>query len=1071
VGNPLKLNQAGSMSKGINENQPDFQMDLQLTDNTVNVTSGIVEGIGPRYGFAPIPGHMDQEVPTPVGETPGIMRAEISFKQTSVSGTWQRTNIYGIFPFSLRGDSVNNPVDEVDTYYAIVLGYTTSVESGTFLDVLLISTATSQILSRSSNIFNGIAYAGSSIYNAGINSGGLAVSMLQNGNQATLLNLTNIGPVNFLSSTSFSVSGTAVPMNWMAGNPGGTGTATTIPPIILNGFLSFSNGSGTFDCAEGGPPSFVYGNFSRLNRTVYAYGLNSSNNLISYYQATFSPTTSNYLPLQLDNSDVVSINLSGVTASLISGSAFTGAGNILYNDNCLTCNSAYQGVLVATGSGAVCTIFQDWFRGRQGDNTQYVDLSNIPLLPPNINEASTTYTQDGASIPISFNFWPPFTTGTPMGSADGVSLGAANSGLLRAKTIYEFTYSIFDKRLNYESNVGAPVRFQTGSDDLVCLNLFQSTSSDNSPSSYYVTGDGQPILPWPGVLFGFSSPPPSTNNFFHLNYLEYRFYYRQLGMLEYSPALFVDAAQYWFYPFWKPLAACVGGIGALPAGRPGGFNDYSTLPEDNWNCVVMYKNRAFWFSPTSFSFSLQNNILSYPQANSGACPTGAFKGALVQAYYGQANQDARIVVFSTNGTYVGKFTGNLQQVPIQISPSTVANFGLDGSDFVLNAWTSVTAFSYRSAVVAEGLLYFWGPNGIFLDDGVNPIQRISVPLEPAIFNVYDPSQTDAIHCEYNDTTKEIWWFYYPLGGDATYPTHGICYNKLKNTWLLGGFEGAIDAVQSMHVENEEATAGARLVVFSRQSPSSTIQRAYYFDQNNLASDIFPGKELMVKAIATPVGQPNQRTLTLAAGYSTGAIVAGDLIALQQCAAYGTSLTSPSDFIAKVIAYTAGSVTIALPNGATLDGTASISTNSQYFPIWHAAGTNGVITGRGINAFDYNIDTKFWIPNGMSYWALWNYLHLVYKLYDLLPIDVPLTQTLNYQTPVSGSVGMDTLTLINNSANNCQIFHPLAPGDLSFEGQGIKLTFSGIQLAGSWVIQFLEAMSNIKDGMNLFIFEG
>lgn len=1073
MGVPLTPFKAGSLAKGVNENTPDFSEDIQLTDSTANMTSGIIEGIGPRYGFAPIPGHMDQET-VAAGQFPGLMRYELGQNLTT-STNWLRVGMYALYPISLRGTAA--AIGSTDTYYAYIISYTSSIYSGTYYGIALGSTNSTSTVVQSPLIYSGLEFAGLDIAqelsvlagtfaNVQGDLGQEKLTYLATGSATTPAQvyaarisamkalMTEVAtPSPFVCSSPVSITGPNVQNNWLLGGVITKPTATTSPGLNLSKAVAAVGGGAFAGFFCGYPSTINTGTVQGTNRTVIIYSLINFAAAKIDYDAPYVPAL--YAPTYLENGSTV-----GVTVQTVShtgaGTSYTSVDCALVNDPFMTISASFQGFLIAAQKPMIA-ILQDWYRGNAGSMVQYVDPTSLGTVPG------------------------PFDAGWSTGLTATTLTGA-----LRATTQYEFTYSVYDKRLNHESNVSpSTYKFTTGATDFVAMILYDNTTTGgggtgiDSIAAAQITGAGEgplniPIFSSSGG-FGAGSAPP-----LHLNYLEYRFYYRQIGSQEWLPALFIDAAKYWTYPYFGAtgtgantgqLLACQSAIASTPGGQPGDFNDYSPLPQDVYDCAVMFKNRAFWLSKSALVFSLTNNIFAYPGRNSASCPIGSFKGALVQAYYGQASQTARLVVFSTKGTYIGQFSGQpLEQSFVLDATSGMVSYPIDGSDFALNAWTSVTAFSYRSAVVAEGLLFFWGPQGIFLDDGVNPIQRISIPLEPQLFNAYDASQTDAIHCEYNDTTKEIWWFYAPAGGDANYPTHGICYNKLKKTFLLGQFAGQIDAVQTLHVDNGIPTAGSRLMAFSRQSPSTTVQRAYWFDQNNLAADIYPGGELMVKSLTTP--STGVRRLTLAAGHSTGTIAAGDLIALQQCAEYTNgALASPSDFIAQVAAVGSGTIDITLPPGATLDASATIASNAQYFPIWHAGGTNGVITSNGINGFPYVWDTKFWIPGGMSYWGWFQFVHLVYKLYALLPIAKPLTQSLAYQTPISGSVPADIITLLNNSAGNFQIMHPLVPGDQSMEGQGIKYTISGIQLAGSWVLQFLESYSQFKDGLQIKLFEG
>ncbi len=1067
----LQRFKAGGMAKSVNVNTPDFQEDLQFDGDTINMTSGIQQGIGPRYGMAPIPGHNDQEA-VASGKFAGLMRYELG--QALLSETWLRTGVFAIYPMRFGGPIDTGQLNTVSTYYVVLIAYTTSKLAGTFFDALLISNVPGSYQHQSTKFYDGLPYTtanqlleqGYPVLDVELTQQGATI----NEKVATLLNLTSIGSVKFVSSTPFSISGVEVPMNWMVGEAKTTGGVTTAPSIglIKVAMTGLSNG-GTAFATAGWPPSFNYQNFPLSSRSVSVYALDAQGNQNIDYTAVFKASTSIFLQALTDGSSITNIDLSGVTA--VKNTAGVAYGNTvvaLYNDTAITCNSSFQGVLSAAGGKAICAIFQDWYRCEFGQMTQFIDLQDNPLPPPTL---TSLYAQDGAVTNTAFSKWPTFIRGTPLSAGNGVALGAANTGILRKDTVYEFTYSIFYKRLNYETNVGTPVKIQTdGTNDFVGLQLFSTAlGAGKTVFSYNFSISASQVLPWPGTQTNYvGNSTVATLAPVHLNYLEYRFYYRLEGTQEWLPALFVDAAKYWFYPHWTPMFACTGDIGGLTGGQPGGFNDYSPLPKDNWTCTVMYKNRAFWLSDKSLAFSLTNSVMQYAQRNTAACPVGAFKGAIVHAYYGQALQDARLVIFGTASTYVGRFTGDLLQVPVQISADTVANFGLDGSDFVVDYWTSCTAFSYRSAVVAEGLLYFWGQQGIFMDDGVNPIQRISLPLEPDLFGLYDPSQTDAIKVIYNDTTKEIVWFYGPKVPNILFPTNCLIYNTVRQTFLYGKFAGQVDDAQLVKIESSTMpTAGTRTILYSRASTSSTIQRAEFFDQNNRAGDFFPGTELVVKQVSTPVA--GQRRFTLAAGFpSLSPIAAGDLIAVQQCDRYATSMASPTDMICEVAAVNrgAGTIDVILPDGVSFDAAITLATNNLYFPIYHAK-TNDT----GLNGIPFEMSTFYWIPGGMGFWGYWLYLWFVAKV-RLLASANPQAIAFSYRTPVSAAFSAtEMLDLTDNSDGNWQIYHQLAPGDQNAEGQGIRFKLSGIQIGSEWVLQYVEAHANILDGEQLKIFEG
>lgn len=1079
----LKKFVAPSLSKSVDVHIPDFTLDLFFDGTTYNVTSGINEGVGPRYGMAPLPGHSDAEA-LGSGKYQGLMLYENGVSPGD-GVTYFRKGIFGIFPFVMGGAKTS--ILTRSTYYAVAISYTApGLINSTYFDVLLLSTQNGfGNQEQSPNIYDGLPpttianFRGETGYQ-------LDLEMVQQGltaaaKELALAALTDVGSGSFYASmTQFSISGSEIPMQWLIGEAKTLGDATHAPNIGLisltfaGPLITLSNGTAFAQC--GFPPSFNYGSFPSSQRSVQVYTLDKFGFQNVDYRLSFVPDNTIFLPNYLDGSSQTTIDLHAITATKISsGTAYANTAAALYNDGLMTCNSSHQGILSAINGKAICHLFQDWWRGQNGAMTQVVDLQNHPMEPPTISGGG--YVEDGQTKASCLMNFPSFVRGTPLSSTNVVALGNANTGILRANTVYELTYAIYNKRLNFETNVGIPVKFQTGANDFIGLQLYNNhithapdpTISPCTPFWSQFDSTDPVCIPWPGST---SVGNFGIQNIFHMNYLEYRFYYRQEGMTEWLPALSVDAAKFWFYPYWNTMMACTGGIGATLGGAPGHFNDYSKLPIDTWKCTVMYKNRAFWLSEKSLVYSNSNCIFQYPARNSAACPSGSFKGALVHAYYGQADQDARLVVFSTKGTFVGKFTGNRLEVPVQVSTNTVANFGLDGSDFVLNPWTSVTAFSHRSAIVAEGILYFWGPQGVFMDDGVNSIQRISKPLEPDIFSYYDPNQTDAISCTYNDMTKEVCWFYSPRTADATYPTYALVWNTQKKTWLPQKMPCQVDAAQQL-VINSAATgpAGTRTLLYARQNAAATTQRAYFFDHRNRAGDQFPTHELMVKTVSTPA--TGQRRLTLAAGgASLAGVSVGDTIVLQQCADYaGSGLAAPADFMAKVVAVNSGAKTvdILLPTGVTFDGAATITNNAHFFPIYHC---QGAAAGVGLNGIPWFIQTKYWVPAGMGYWGLWLYLYLQVK-YGALPSSVA-AQTLSvaYRTPVS-DVGYltDLLTFANNSDGNWQVKHPLQIGNQNIEGQGLKLQLSGIQIGSTWVLQYLEAHSQQLDGDQLAIFEG
>jgi hypothetical protein len=1079
---------AGTQDKGISSYTPNIAAEITWANDSVNMTSGLNQGAGPRYGMAPIPGHMDQETPNPTG-CAGMMAAEVttgSFWRRVPSGTrYVRRAIYAMYPFRMGGPGTS--INVKSTYYGFLLGFYPDPDNSVPVDKLHLdfvfgafrtTVGSDTTTEQSPYIYSPLGWPVWTAVESYRSPSVLPLASLYLSSNTSLNGyslLTDLGaiatPKWFVSSTPFSVNGAQIPIRWLVGTATATGDATHPPSLNFSSYDSFGSSNNSI-IAGGFPPSFNYGNFLNISTSAAVYALHDGGFNINY-SASFTPTTSIYKPMYIELGTTVQADFSATAFTKdTGGTTYSNTDGGLLNDPNLLCDSSYQGVLVATGSAAVCYLIQDWFRSRTGAVTQAVDLVNMGSEPRSVG----FYTQDATNTPSPFTTFPAFVRGTAISAgSSGIGLGGANTGLLQSNTVYEFAYSNYDKRLNFESNVSIPVKFQVGTDNNNSLLLFVPPMPPQTP--YQVSEGGTAVLmPFPGTAS--VGATVVTAQKLAANYLEYRFYYREEGMQEWLPALFIDAAQFWFYPQFVKLAACTGGIGGLPGGRPNGFSDYSRLPQDSYTCAVFYKNRAFWLSDKSLAFSLANNIFAYPQRNRATCPLGSFKGAITQAYYGQAQQDARLVVFGTEATYVGKFTGEQIEVPVQVSIDTVGNYGLDGSDFVLNLWTTVTAFSYRAAIVAEGILFLWGPQGIFMDNGVDPLTPISRDIEPDLFSYYDASLTDDITCTYDSTTKEITWFYPPKTADSSYPTHSLIYDLRTQKFKPGKFAGWIDGTMPIKIDTAIPTAGSRNLVFSRASSAGTTQRAYFFDHLNRAGDIFPGKEMMVSAVSTPA--TGQRTFTLAKGYTTdfSTIAAGDLISVSSPEDYDTSLATPSDFIGEVLSSATGTnptITIRLPTGAEFDASATIaaSANYKYFPIWHATQT-----GNGLNGFPYVMSTNYWLPDGLSNSWYWVYLYLLFKYTGVPSPADPFTGKmlaskidLTYRSLVCQAALTDQIYLENNSDGQCQIHHPMRNVGRAGSGQALKYKLSGVHIGNYWTLEYVEAHCKKEAGFTLKEFEG
>ncbi len=1055
---------AGTMDKGVDSQKMQLLPEVLIDPDSFNMTTGIQIGAGPRYGFSTIPGMADNETITGT-RLPGLRAAE----GTPAQGFSGRQRVLGVYAIKLP-----SPADittKITTYAWLVSTVQSSVE---YLDIVLSSTYASGYESITSSIYDGLGYTSYATATV-LNYFAEAYAPVSASRVAPLrANLTYTNANNYLSSIVMAVTGANVPTQWLFGEALAAGDATHAPSVGLHKSTSLQLYNGAAGSLAGGVPSeYNLGNFTTTPRNIMVWGLLATGNSNLQYSVVIpTPTAAIYKP-DVFGDGIVTLDLSATTAIKISaGTTYSSNRGALVNDPASVTNSSYKAMLVAAKKPMAC-LLQDAYKsensGGNGKTNQWFDLTQNSFQPQTY---ATNYFEDGLYKPTSFRYFGNFIRGTAHsgGGSYGI-LGAANTGVLRANTVYEFTYSIYNKRLNFETNVGIPVKLQTGTADFVSLQFFVPTGFgyDTFYGAYVASVSGLLVLP-PFSPSDVTGVGQNYQNFG--NHLQYRFYYRAEGDFEWQPALFVDVAQWWFYP-WPYSAgkggifACTGSVGGLTAGQPGGFNDYSPLPKDNYNCVVQYKDRAFWISDKAIVFSLRKNLFAYPGRNSISATGGEFRGALIHNYPGAAEQSSRMVIFGTDNIYVARFTGNLEQTTVQISADASALAYIDGSDLVIDPWTSVTAFSYRSAVIADGILHYWGPQGIYRDDGVQTPTKLSHALEPDIFEWYDHSKIDEIHGTYNAKTKEITWFYQPKSTTDGQYTRTIVWNTESQIFQRGQMPFKVDWVQNLNVETDIGTAGNRAVAALRETPSTTVQRAYYFDERNRSGDMHPKTDFIVKTVSTPVA--GTRRLTLAAGYDAtnfATMGVGDRLAIQQFNQY-TAQTTGSNLIATISAVNTGSgyLDITLPTGSVLP--TITATFDKYFPVWQATAE-----GLGLNGISYQTKTNYWAPEGVNGYFFWLYCYLLAKV-NLWATDLAIGPTLGYRTPTALATISDALTLTDNCDGNWQIYHPLTPGDDNAEGQAIKFTISGAHIGHEWVLQYLEAHTRRTplDGDPLKRFEG
>lgn len=1070
----------GTQDKGLNVFEPKIGTDINWSSDTVNISGGIRRGAGPRYGMAPLPGHSNTINPSG-NELNGLQRSE----GTGGNGLIHRRLVFASIPMTMAqfdGTPGTYPETPIQFYLWLVgLDYSTSYS----VDACLSAVSSGGMIP-------------SPYLRAGLeDSSYREESPLIRQHKTELLNLPqNATPTAadmqsllkqidsryWLPYAHISVSGKRVPYHWLLGYTGFSATpdATHAPDV---GIWNIPLTSGASPTANGGSPSeaVTQDYVDNNSRKIQVYTMDANG---YYLDAQYN--------LTIDNTNVVgytrysnsaTYNIHGVTASKVGAStAYTSMKVALVNDPGSFTNTRHDAILLATDK-PIAVVYQDWLLAADGMFPRWVDLSSPTCNPRN----SLSFNEIGQQNSSFVNGSAPFGTGP-----------GADTGILMADTTYEFGFSMYNKLLDYETNVSYSATFTPTVANSGVLVAITSGTVQNLFKKMQTGVGAQLSVPW-----DFSNTVSQTGGEvprgFHINDYEYRFYYREAGTSEWLPAGNYDASQLWFYWNWPSsyggstdtgAIICSGPVGGLPGGQPNGFVDYSPLPKQTYICTTVFQNRAFWWSAKSMHFSLANNIYAYSTRNIVATPTGKWRGGIVHSQKDLSQQVSRLVVFGDQ-TFAARFTGEKTLQSVRISADTVGQFEIDGSDFRMDYLCDATAFSFRSAVVADGVLFFWGPQGFYRDDGNSKPEKISIILEPDVFNYVDTTRDTEVHCIYNKRSKEVIWFYPPKVADTTYPTYGLVLNIENGNFYPFKMPCQVDASQNIKIENDltsQNISGERILLHCRSDPGDNVSRTFFFDDLVQAGDQYPYKELTISTVATPA--TGTRRFTFASGsigVTAGNIEVGDYISVQNAKGWATSLTLANDFVAKITAVNNGSsyIDIELPVGAIFDASGTFNSQTS-FPIWQrkpaAAGLHGIT---------YLLDTNYWLPTsatdvttsatperGMSEAWNWVYLYFLYRYLGIPSPTNPFTgksatavMNLAYRTLVSGAAATDVLTLINNSADQCQIHHPLRNVERSANGQALKYSLSGIHIGDPWTLEYLEAHCIKEKGFTLKEFEG
>jgi hypothetical protein len=1047
--------EAETLLEGFDPYDIDLNPKFHFSDDIHNVSSAQGMGVGPRYGMAPIPNQSHTSLVSSYGGLMGSEGAGANYPN--------RKRVWGIIQVSLGTFS---DITDVKKHWVWV-NYSEQ---------------------SSVNVFD---------FNMSVNSSGqyaadiaqfLKLEPLVRGATVTArYRLLRPDPVEyrtvnadrvFCPTATFLHRSINQTKAWWAGP-----VDSSYPDTASRFGLPNFGGATLGDAAFGQPPGWTYGKWKEGSRellfysiggtgladTIYDMAARWDQNVTidaDSYEPNYSVTNSTSLETAWPNATKTARDdATGYTQG-------TTAVTVMYDPE-VQVTAQYQALMAAPGK-AIMAILQEHERNSDNLPIKWFDLTSpIPSLKTlqtaGQGAGGADYQEQSRVKRTSWELWASTTYGgvteslatiEAAGERDGtkhVCLGPSGSGLLRGNRVYEVALAVYDYTLDYETNVGVPARVYTGQDDGMCLYLFlQGTVTGGTPNPgtnefLQKAGRGYSSIPFPTT---------DTELLRRMNYCEFRVYYRELGTFEWLPGGAIEMTELYYNPDLIDFAIARGPIAGVPGGQPGGFIDNSPLPPDQWNDVVVFNQRTFWISKRQMSYSLRNNPLAYPARNSVSCPKGEFRGFRVHLFKGQAEQTGRLVIFGSEETYYAEFTGTPILQPVRVSPDVVGSYPLDGSDLDIRLRSTITAFSSRASVVAEGLLYFWGPQGIFVDDGVDLPQRISANLEPDLFEWYDPNDTENIHAQYNQTTKEVVFFFRPSTAKGSEPTHALVFNRYGK-WHYWKFECHVDWTQQVTVDAQDtdrSTSNQRLIAGVRAS-GATISRAVYFDHLCNSGDFCPTDEIMIDSIQ-PAGLPSYR-FSLASGYSTAAFAAlqvGDLVSAPSMVAY----TEDSDAIDGLWEVTAKGVDYFDANDPT--GASSwigaVLDRDKYFPVYFPR-THGI---------DWVLESNQWCPGGLKNFWKWYMFHVSF-LADLLTAAASQTITAEYRTNVSDQYGSRTLTVSDNSNGYFQALSQTVPTNLRHFGQAFQLKLSGSHIGGILLLQYVAVEGEPQPLTETQIFEG
>jgi len=1116
----LRIYVAASLNAGININAADITIGAQainqmpFTANTFNWSAGRLAGWTTRYGINPVPGHNSNEntgAVIPAGHTMSgyFMRGLVASEQSVAAHPFPGYDVYGSRKFLYGAVIVPLPVGGGAGGSTVPVVYWLSARTRSSKTQIDLLPTTDQI--------NTGDHVGIRSHLEGTVGGGAAITSLGQSPTASGANLNapeitralqsvdRLGAIDLVSLRNIDTY-TKKYVRFAVAQASISSNITEFVTSIVFGDPGIKPAIGYFDSA--GAPFWVN---SKPQRKSVSFDVTESNDLSmgkKWSNKWFLSQTSGDLvptpctnragdPTAIPNASSGSLNYAGVSqAYVVTGSHVSTPGARYFTRiDSIPVQTPVTMMGIITGrpmialwnpyirdsSESIGTLSQSTtpYRG-SNDFVQWLDPTQSVYAPQSYDTwdymvgyyTETSLTISGVAAVKKQTCWQ-YASSYVQGTQSQQVVSPSTSpnpvtGVLVANTTYEYTYSVYNVLTGKESNVGTPaLAFTTVANSAITI---LAGFINSSFPGYSHTGSPK----W----FGSSVAADNinyVNENMPINYLFYRLYYRELGSFEWLSAGEYSFASIYIEHNRPSIYIGINNSGAAGVGgQPGGFNDFSDLPTDDYIDVATFQGRMFWLTRGQLCWSRSDDLLSYPALNFAGAPSGEYRGMLPHFFAGQAQQNGRLVVFSSNGSFEGRFTGNLTQQQIRVSPTAQPQaVYVDGSDFVLSQRGSETAFSGRSAIVAEGILFFMGATGIYRDDGVALPKRISQDIEPLVFEAYDKTTTDEFFAYYNRRSGEILFFYRPDPNRPDlnpqgYLTKAWVYSLRTESfgnqsdlvdfkgqtvgdnpgaWSQYGYNQLIDWAQDLDLTRFETVPhapGVRTLIGSRRDGSATVSRPYYHDDDCSGGDYRPGDEMMIKEIQRPDAATVR--FILASGYSAtilAAIAVGTKIAIQNSTVYGDMPTAANvDGYFVVKAKGAGYVDIEA-SGSLPAVAAQTFTPAQYFPMF-------VDGFHGVNCV---MQTHYLAPEGIFTWHALRWLHILIKPVptqqgNVIPY-VTAKWEANHQQVTSTATKNLNLLALNTRETTTQIMTDIPSNNMEAQGQAVRTTLTYNQLAGRW----------------------